>query len=350
MNVPNRSLPTLREVAEAAGVSVGTASKVLSGSSDVSAHRAQSVREAAQRLGYRRNSLAADLRRSRPKSIGFVLPDLTNAFFVDLARLLENEALKNGYRLILAHADEDPERELERIRFVLSRQIAGMIVIPCRGFGQATNEIRAAGVPLVMADRVDETFPEHTITIDSYRAAYEGTQHLLALGHRRIAFLANTLELVNSKARADGYADAMREADLSQEVDVVRCGMTAEEIHVTTLRALHRSRRPTALFAGGNVTTLGALRAMRDADLRIPEDLSLLSFDDAPWMSVLRPCLTTIRQPVEDIGHSIWQLMWALINDEQRDTVHLKLKAELQVRESTAPPAHSSAPPGSTVV
>jgi LacI family transcriptional regulator len=339
MSMPDRSLPTLRDVADAAGVSVGTASKVLSGSPGVSAERVGRVWEAARRIGYRRNGIAADLRRGRPSSIGFVLPDLTNQFFVDIARALENHALQHGYRLILAHADEDPERETERIRFVMSRQVAGMIIIPCSGYQHAIDEARECNVPLVMADRVDDTFPANTVTTNSRGASIDGTAHLIALGHRRIAFLVNTLDLVNSRERADGYIQAMRDAHLDGCIEVVECGMTATEIHAATLEVLSGSVRPTALFAAGNVTTLGALRAVRDADLRIPDDISLLSFDDAPWMSVLRPYLTSIRQPVEAIGHAIWQLMLKLLNGEQGEhdeRVHLSFKAELLVRESTA--------------
>ncbi|SIT37705.1 Alanine racemase [Paraburkholderia piptadeniae] len=337
MGVSERLLPTLRDVANAAEVSVGTASKVLSGVPGVSEARAQRVWDAARRLGYRRNGIAADLRRGRPSSIGFVLPDLTNQFFVDIARALENRALEHGYRLIMAHADEDPEREMERIRFVMSRQVAGMIIIPCRGYEHAIEEVRECNVPLVMADRVDDSFPADTVTTDSHAASFDGTEHLIALGHKRIAFLVNTLELVNSRERADGYIDAMKRAGLDAHIRVVECGMTAAEIHASTLEVLSNAVRPTALFAGGNVTTLGALRAIRDADLRLPEDISLLSFDDAPWMSVLRPYLSSIRQPVEAIGHAIWQLMLKLLNGERNAPVHLSFKAELLVRESTAP-------------
>ncbi|HZZ02775.1 LacI family DNA-binding transcriptional regulator [Paraburkholderia sp.] len=335
MSIPERSLPTLRDVADAAEVSVGTASKVLSGAPGVSATRAQRVWEAARSIGYRRNGIAADLRSGRPTSIGFVLPDLTNSFFIDIARALEDHALENGYRLLMAHANEDPERELERIRFVMSRQVAGMIIIPCSGYLHAIEEARECNVPLVMADRVDDTFPANTVTTNSRGASADGTAHLIELGHKRITFLVNTLELVNSRDRADGYADAMRRAHLDRYIKVVECGMTATQIHAATLEVLSGSVRPTALFAAGNVTTLGALRAIRDADLRLPEDISLLSFDDAPWMSVLRPHLSSIRQPVEAIGHAIWQLMLKLLNGEQNELVHLNFKAELLVREST---------------
>jgi LacI family transcriptional regulator len=212
-----------------------------------------------------------------------------------------------------------------------------MIIIPCRGYDHAIDEVRECHVPLVMADRVDETFPANTVTTDSRGASASGTEHLLALGHERIAFLVNTLDLVNSRERADGYIDAMRRAGRAAYVQVVECGMTVAEIHASTLDVLSGAVRPTALFAGGNVTTLGALRAIRDADLRLPEDISLLSFDDAPWMSVLRPYLSSIRQPVDAIGHAIWQLMLRLLHGERGEPVHLTFKADLLVRESTAP-------------
>lgn len=328
---------TLREVAHAAGVSIATASKVLSGKPGVSARRMESVRTAASRLGYRPNGIAADLRRSRSTSIGLVIPDLLNSFFVELVHALEKSASANGYFLVLAHADENPKVEMERIRFVLSRQVAGMILIPCQGYDHALEELQQCNVPVVMADRVNDSFPVNTVTTDSLHAAYMGTKYLLSLGHRRIAFAVNTLDLVNSRDRADGYLQAMNEAGLKKQVQIVMCGMSAAQAHPAMLDMLLKPDRPTALFTAGNVLTLAALRAIGDANLKLPFDLSLLSFDDAPWMSVLKPRISSIRQPVEAIGHAIWQLMLAgLAGKSTEPFSHLSFKAELLPRETTA--------------
>lgn len=335
-----KSTVTLKDVASEAGVSLGTASKVMAGASGVSETRSHQVWDAARKLGYRRNSLAAELRTNRTMSIGFVVPDLKNSFFIELVFELEAHALASGYRLVLAHAQEDPEREIERIRFMLARQVAGMIIIPCHGYEHAFAEVRQCDVPLVMADRVDDGIPANTVTTDSRRAACMGTEHLISLGHRRITFLVNALDLVNSRERADGYLDAMRKAGLEQHARIVICGMTEGESHAATLGLLSGRDRPTALFTGANVATLGALRAIRDTELRLPEDISLLSFDDAPWMSVLRPGISSIYQPIEAIGRSIWQLLEKQLEGEGGDVVHLRMKADLRVRESTgaAPP------------
>jgi LacI family transcriptional regulator len=327
---------TLREVAFAAGVSIGTASKVLNGQGGVSLRRAESVRAAAKRLGYRPNGIAADLRRARSTSIGLVIPDLLNSFFVELVHALEKFASTNGYFLVLAHADEDPKIEMERIRFVLSRQVAGMILIPCQGYDHALEELKQCNVPVVMADRVNDSFPVNTVTTDSLHAAYMGTQYLLSLGHRRIAFAVNTLDLVNSRDRANGYIKAMEEAGLKNRIQIVMCGMSSAQAHPVMLDMLMKRDRPTALFAAGNVLTLAALRAIADANLEMPADLSLLSFDDAPWMSVLKPRISSIRQPVEAIGHAIWQLMFAALTGQGTESFsHLRFKAELLPRETT---------------
>ncbi|MDR5836877.1 LacI family DNA-binding transcriptional regulator [Caballeronia sp. LZ034LL] len=338
---------TLKDVANAAGVSLGTASKVMAGADGVSDARRQQVWEAARQLGYRRNSLAAELRSSRSTSIGFVVPDLTNSFFIELLCVVEDHALASGYRLLLAHAQEDPEREAERIRFVLSRQVAGMIIIPCHGYAHAIDELRECDVPLVMADRVDDTFPANTVTTDSRRAARDGTEHLIALGHKRITFIVNALDLVNSRERADGYLAAMKRAGLTRHARIVVCGMTDTESHTVTLGLLAERERPTALFTGANVATLGALRAIRDAELRLPEDISLLSFDDAPWMSVLHPRISSIHQPVDAVGGAIWQLLHKQLQGEAAEPVHLRMRADLRVRESTAPPRRSTEKEGS---
>lgn len=330
---------TLREVADAAGVSIGTASKVLSGQSGVSARRREGVHAAARRLGYRPNTIAADLRRSRSMSIGLVIPDLRNSFFIELVHALEKAAAADGYFLVLAHADEDPRIEMERIRFVLSRQVAGMILIPCQGYDHAMQELQQCNVPVVMADRVNDSFPASTVTTDSVHAAYMGTQYLLAQGHRRVVFAVNTLDFMNSRARADGYLRAMHEAGLQAEARVLVCGKSAAQAHPVLLDVLLKPHRPTALFASANVLTLAALRAIADADLQLPADVSLLSFDDAPWMSVLKPRISAIRQPVEAISHAIWQLMRASLNATDPEPIsHLSFKAELLPRETTTAP------------
>jgi LacI family transcriptional regulator len=230
----------LRDVAGAAKVPVGTASKVLSDASGVSPKRMQRVRDAARQIGYRRNSIAADLRRSRPTSIAFVLPDLKNRFFVDIARALENHALQHGHSLILAHADEDPQREPKRLRFVLSRQIADVIVIPYSGHQHAIEEARDCNVPLAMADRVDDTFPANTVTTNSRSAWEDGMARLIALGHKRIAFLVNTLNLANSRERADGCVSAIRHAPLNDYISVVECGKTTTQKHTSKRQKIKR--------------------------------------------------------------------------------------------------------------
>lgn len=325
---------TLRDVAVAAGVSLGTASKVMAGRPGVSARRIESVRAAAHTLGYRHNGIAADLRRNRTNSIGLVIPDLRNSFFVELIHALEGFASADGYFLVLGHANENPTIEMERIRFVLSRRVAGMILLPCQGHDHALEELRQCHVPVVMADRVNDRMPANTVATDSVHAAYIGTQHLLSLGHRRIAFAANTLDLTNTRDRVDGYTRAMEDAGLVAQL--ILCGTDNEHAHPVLLEALLKTDRPSALFTSGTPMTLAALRAIADADLHLPSDVSLLSFDDAPWMSVLSPHISAIRQPVEAISRAIWQLMLSELTGSSDGTLsHLSFKAELRPRQTT---------------
>ncbi|WP_219214151.1 LacI family DNA-binding transcriptional regulator [Variovorax boronicumulans] len=325
---------TLRDVAQAADVSLGTASKVMAGRGGVSARRAESVHAAARALGYRHNGIAADLRRNRSNSIGLVIPDLRNSFFVDLIHALETFASADGYFLVLGHANENPATEMERIRFVLSRRVAGMILLPCQGHDHALAELRQCHVPVVMADRVNDSMPANTVATDSVHAAYTGTQHLLSLGHRRIAFAANTLDLTNTRDRVTGYSRAMEEAGAAPQL--ILCGTENDRAHPAMLEALLRPERPSALFTSGTPMTLAALSAIADADLHLPSEVSLLSFDDAPWMSVLSPHISAIRQPVEAISRAIWQLMLAeLKGGSAAAPSHLSFKAELRPRQTT---------------
>jgi len=329
---------TIREVASRAGVSLGTASNVFNGKAGVAAESRQRVLEAAAALGYRPNSLAAGLRRQRTRTIGLVVPDVLNIVFNELVEHLENIALSQNYEVIIVTSREDPGREHERVRALLSRRVDGLIIIPTRDWSETEREMRHHHIPVVVLDRVGAEDRFSSVAVDNAAATRLGTEHLLGLGHRDLAFVVNSTRLWNSAARVDGYLAAMRAAGLEQSARVLLLGMTEEETRARVLPVLTGAGRPTAVFTGSNVATLGVLRAVQDAGLSIPQDLSLLAFDDFAWLTVLRPFVSAIRQPTEALAGHAWRILTAAFETPDRPAEHIRLPAPLIVRETTAAP------------
>ncbi|MGF6226673.1 LacI family transcriptional regulator [Inquilinus ginsengisoli] len=329
---------TIREVASRAGVSLGTASNVFNGKAGVAAGSRQRVLEAAEALGFRPNSLAAGLRRQRTRTIGLVVPDVLNIVFNELVEHLENIALSQSYEVIIVTSREDPEREHERVRALLSRRVDGLVIIPTRDWSATEHEMRHHRIPVVVLDRIaaQDHFP--SVAVDNVAATRLGTEHLLGLGHRDLAFVINSTRLWNSAARVEGFLAAMRAAGLEQRARVLLPGMTEEETRAGVLPVLMAARRPTAVFTGSNVATLGVLRAVQDAGMSIPQDLSLLAFDDFAWLTVLRPFVSAIRQPTEALAGHAWRILTAAFEAPDRPAEHIRLAAPLITRETTAAP------------
>lgn len=329
---------TIREVASRAGVSLGTASNVFNGKAGVGAESRRRVLDAAEALGFRPNSLAAGLRRQRTRTIGLVVPDVLNIVFNELVEHLENIALSQSYEVIIVTSREDPEREHERVRALLSRRVDGLVIIPTRDWSATEREMRHHRIPVVVLDRVAARDHFPSVAVDNAAATRLGTEHLLSLGHRDLAFVINSTRLWNSAARVEGFQATMRAAGLEQRARVLLPGMTEEETRAGVLPVLTSPGRPTAIFTGSNVATLGVLRAVQDAGMSIPQDLSLLAFDDFAWLTVLRPFVSAIRQPTEALAGHAWRILTAAFETPDRPAEHIRLPAPLIMRETTAAP------------
>ena len=330
--------PTLHDVAARAGVSIATASNVLNGSRYVSPERTERVMAAADQLGYRINGIAASLRSRKSRLIGMVVPDITNAFFSGLVHGIEELAAGSGYQIMLVSTNEDPARERDRVYALLSRRADGLIVVPTIESNDVLDEIRGEEARTVAIDRVGGIEGIDTIAIDNVTAAENGTRHLIDLGHQDIAFLLTTDRLENIRGRVEGYRRALRRAGLAGRERLVVGGMTAQSSCRAVLEHLAADPRPTAIFAANNLMTLGTIKALRSAGIDCPDDVSLLGFDDFEWMTVLRPSISTVRQPVEEMAANAWRLLIDRLAGREHAVEHLRLPCEVCVRESTRPP------------
>jgi len=330
--------PTIHDVARVAGVSSATVSNVLRGTRYVGPELQQRVQEAVAALRYNPNSVAASLRERRSRTIGVVVPDITMGLFPAIVRRLAKRAAFTDYQLILTDSQEDPAWERERVRALIRRKIDGLIVIPCRDDSPMLEDVRQSGIPTVLLDRVAEGTDFDHVLLDNAAAAREGTRHLISLGHRRILLLASDTGLRNVRERIEGYREALVEADLSGFENVLVAGHNdAEHARQALLPVLAGPGRPSALFAVTQTMTIGALHTLWEAGLELPQDISLLAFDDSEWFTALKPFVSTLRQPTDDFADQAWAMLMARLNNDCSPTLQSEVHCSLVIRESTIP-------------
>jgi LacI family transcriptional regulator len=329
------TVPTMRDVAARAGVAPATVSNVLSGRRPVGQELRDRVTAAIAATGYRPNQLASSLRRMRTDTVGIVVPDLTNPFFATLVHHLEDLAAEDGYQILLVGSNEDEAREDDRLQTLLSRQVDGLIIAPVRDETAALATYRPRLPPTVLMDRGFGHADFDTVTADNSEAVRLGCLHLVGLGHRDIAFVATSPSLDNMRERIDGYRAALAAAGLADRARILAGGFDVEGCRAVVEQELLRAEPPSAIFAATYDATLGAVKAIRALDLDFPGAVSLLGFDDTDWMTVLRPYLSVIAQPVAAMADAVWTLLRERQTDRDASYRHLRLPCTLTVREST---------------
>ena len=333
--------PTIRDVALRAGVSVATASNVVSGVRPVGEASRRKVLEAIEALDYRLDRAASALRGRSTRLIGMVVPDITNVFFASLVNGVEALAERDGYDLLIVSTSEDTAKERRRVEALVARRIDGLIVVPAADDTMPALRGGRDGSrlpPAVLIDRGAEAPGFDTVRADCVAGGYAAARHLIDLGHRDIAILTHSKRLDNIEQRIVGCRRALNEAGLDGRDRVVYGGHDLESQRGAIELELDRADRPTAIFALTNVCALASIKAARGLDLEIPGDVSIVGFDDFDWMSALSPYLTTVAQPVDDFASTAWRLlMRRLKGDVESDVERIELPCTLKVRESTGP-------------
>ena len=332
-------MPTIKDVARRAGVAPITASRVINNSGYVSAETRRRVEAAIEELGYVPNRVARSLRSKRTQTLALVLTDITNPFWTTVARGVEDAARMGGFSVILGNTDESEPREYEYVQVLLQKQVDGFLLVPTRHGARSVALIQRQKVPLVVLDRTVEANVD-TVRSDSIGGARALTHHLISLGHRRIAMLTGPREVSTAVDRALGYRQALEEAGIPVEGDLIRFGpYTQQAGYAMTLSILSLSPRPTAIFAGNNFIAVGALRALREAGLQVPEDVSLVAYDDLPPNFLVEPFLTVATQRAYEMGQVATQLLLTrLAEQEPGQPQEIVLSTELIVRRSCGNP------------
>ena len=339
-------MSTISDVAALAGVSAMTVSRVLNNSGYVSAVTRARVERAIAEVGYVPNALARQLRSKRTKTLALIVSDISNPFFTTIARGVEDAASARGFAVMFCNTDESEKEEARYLRLLIERQVDGVLLVPARSPRTSLRLLRTHKMPLVVLDRRVSARHVDSVRCDSEAGAHALTRHLVELGHRRIAVLTGRRTVSTSIDRVAGCRRALEEAGLTLDDALVRYGgfnfgdlnvadghRMAEEVLAST------QDPPTAIFAANNFIAFGAIRALRELGLRVPEDISIVAFDDLPSEWVSDPFLTVAAQPAYEIGRRAATVLLDRIAGRRGATGEaIVLPFELITRRSSAAP------------
>jgi LacI family fructose operon transcriptional repressor len=327
---------SIKDVAQAAGVSTATVSRVLSNGLHVRPEVRERVMAAVERLGYRPNLVARSLRSQQSSTIGLIVSDIRNPFFTSISRAVEDVAYEQGFSVFLCNADEDPEKEAIYLNLQRDENVAGVIFSPTRQTLTTLNATRL-DFPLVIIDRSLPDSDVDVVVLDNIDAAYRLTAHLIEHGYRRIEALCGEMSTTGLERRA-GYEKALRAHGLMLPAEQVKyLPPRMEAGYAATLKLLASEEPPDALFTTNNLLGAGALQAIRECSLIIPDDIALVTFDETTWTALVQPPITIIDQPTYEIGKTAAELLLQRIAEPNRPTRKVILKGRLLERGSSAP-------------
>lgn len=336
-------MPTIRDVAQRAGVSVATVSATINGSAFVTPPLRERVQRAIIALNYHPDGIARSLKVRFTQTVGLIISDITNPFFTSLVRGVEDVAHGHGYAVTLCNTDESLEKERTYLTLLRSRRVDGMIMAPAGSVEDYHRFVVQANVPLVFIDRRVPTFPADIVVVDNVGGARQLVEYLIGLGHRRIGIIVGLPQISTSQERLEGYRLALERAGIPLDPTIQRTGDSRlAGGYQAGLALLSLDPPPTAIFATNNLMAIGLMRAIAERGLQCPSDLSVASFDDFEWASVFRPRLTVVAQPTYEMGVRAAELLFSRLTKaytaEPREIV---LSPQFIIRDSCRPPRMS---------
>ena len=333
-------MATIQEVARAAGVAPSTVSRYLNGQLRVSPATEARMLDAVRDLGYVPNAQARNLARRRSGVVGFVVPEISNPYFGAIADYVVDAVEQHGLLVLLCSTRSQAVREASYIDLLASGAIDGMLYL---GSFPSNERLAAAirgGLPVVVIDEpIADATGVHTVVMDDYAGGYQATSYLAALGHRKIAFVSGPAELGSVQERYRGYLDALAKAGIDASGQVCLDGQFTEQFGMSALpHLIAPADPPTAAFVASDYIALGVLSAAETHGIRVPEDLSIVGFDDIRFSQYVRPRLTTVRSPFDCLAQVGVELLFERLADRDAPARTEVLPVELVVRESAGPP------------
>ncbi|MEA4811859.1 MAG: LacI family DNA-binding transcriptional regulator [Anaerolineaceae bacterium] len=327
-------MATIKDVAVKAGVSTTTVSYVLTGKRYVSEPLTRKVRKALQDLGYSPNNLARSLRSGKTDTIGLIIPDSSNAFFAEISRRIEDIGFKKGYSVFLCNSDDDPQKQQVYLQSLIAKQVDGLIFISACHDPELFEQIKSAGIPFVILDRHENGPTTNAVITDNVYGAEAATQYLASLGHKKIACIAGPQNVVSSNERIRGYKEGLSAAGLEFNPDYLLHGDFRFHSGFMAMQNLMKlTSPPTAVFVCNDMMAVGAIRLVHLANQRVPEDFSIIGFDNSQIAEVVTPALTTIAQPIDQIAQSAMDLLFEQITHSSEKAAEIRiLQPKLVIR------------------
>lgn len=333
---------SIKEVAAQAGVSVGTVSNVLNRPDIVSERTRARVHAAIKALGFVRNESARQLRAGRSRTIGVVVLDVANPFFTDVARGVEDEASEQGLSVILCSSDDQQEKETRYLDLLEEHRVQGVLITPVAGADEGLAGLQRRGTPVVLVDSRSPSSGQCSVSVDDVLGGDLAMSHLLAAGHRRVAFVAGPATIRQVADRHEGALRALRRAGLADQdlrvIEMEALNVRAGQRAGAAIAEMPKRSRPTAAFCANDLIALGLLQEMTRRRIRVPEDIAIVGYDDIEFAAAAAVPLSSVRQPREELGHSAARL---LLEEARGDPSHkhrqVIFEPELVARQSSQP-------------
>lgn len=324
------------DIAKKAGVSISTVSRVLNGKAEefrIGKKSQQKVRETASELNYVPNQFAANLKSGKSNTIALIIPSLSNPFFADIASEINAEVRNRGYITIIGDSDEDKEIENEELAQMEARNIEGLVIAPSGQHWKDIKKMYDRGLPVVCIDRYFESLDIPYVSVDNFAGALMATNHLIEHGHRNIACIQGVQESVPNKLRIQGFKQAMSAAGL-KSYSITGDEFSVQNGYKETKLLLQLKEPPTAIFTLSNTIAMGCMKAIKEEGLLIPDDISLITYDDHPYLEYLATPLTCIEQPIREICRIAIKHLFFMLTGKEIKQRQLLLKPELKYRRS----------------
>jgi len=325
---------TIKDVARHTGLSISTISKYLNGGNVLPDNR-RNIEAAIHELGFKVNEIARGLKTSRTMTVGVLIPSLENIFFTSIVSNIENVLLNNRYGVILCDYRQDKRLEIEKLNFLVDKMVDGIVMVPQGVSNEHIMPVVKAGIPLVFIDRVIKGIDCDAVLADNAEASFKAVEQLIIRGHRRIGIICGPREIFTTEERLRGYIAAFEHYGLMVDRDLIKFGnYQVDGGHRLLLELLDSDSAPTAVFVTNYEMTLGAIMAVNERNIRIPRDLSLIGFDNLEMARIVKPSLSIVAQPIQQIGETAARILLDRIkNGPGSPQVH-RLKADVLINES----------------
>jgi LacI family transcriptional regulator len=328
----------LVDIARKTGYSVSTVSRALNGNSSrykIGDKTAKEIQMVAEDLGYRRNKIARSLKSKKTFELGVAVSDIFNPFFVTLIKSISKEVRKIGYTILLCDSDDTTEFEKDSIGHLLESRVEGLIIAPVGIYSDYFQELKDSNIPTIIVDRIFPNFVFDSVFVDNYKGSCLATEYLIKCGHRRIAFIQGLPGTVPNSQRLNGFNDTLKNHGIPVPTElIVGNDYRIPNGYLQTKKLLKFNPPPTAIYTASDLITLGAIQAIKEENLTIPHDISLISFDDPGYFAHLSPPMTAVKQPAREMGSIAVKLLFERIKNKSVKQKRVQLNPELIIRNS----------------